>query len=337
MLKDIYSPLEIDDQWDQRAPSHEDKVEGGNPVAMDSAEAIPRENPSGGVAVMEQPPVPDMPVSADAGVQTQTTPEAPAEAEAAGTQTIETPSGGGSITNIGQLTVPAATEVAPTDSTGPETSTDQAPVSSMEDTSTEATGTETPEVASDNDAATMLDPQSQSEHDVPASPFDTANSEDDASSSNETAEATIEAQSAIPTTTVEPDEEHQASSGPVSEEGSSEDDAIRTIVEKPLTDDEREEVASDTDQMPVSPEPSTTDTEQSTADDEVSAEVSRGLEKVLKAIEAELEALENRKTRLKEALAKHEQDRADADAQATATQAQIDQVDAAISDLESKK
>ena len=27
MLKDIYSPLEIDDQWDQRAPVHEDKVE----------------------------------------------------------------------------------------------------------------------------------------------------------------------------------------------------------------------------------------------------------------------------------------------------------------------
>ena len=61
------------------------------------------------------------------------------------------------------------------------------------------------------------------------------------------------------------------------------------------------------------------------------------MEKVRKAIDAELEALANRKTRLEEALAKHEQERNDADAQATATQAQIDQVESAISELESKK
>ena len=81
VLKDIYSPLEIDDQWDQRAPSHEDKVEGGNPDGMSPVPPqMQAENPSGGVAVIDQPTAPDMPVTP--GVAS---PEAPAMNEAPST------------------------------------------------------------------------------------------------------------------------------------------------------------------------------------------------------------------------------------------------------------
>ncbi len=343
VLKDIYSPLEIDDQWDQRAPSHEDRVEGGNPDGISSVPPqMQAEDPSGGggVAVAEQQPAASPgPEEVTAAINQEVSQGIEPANQTAGMQADEahgdstTEAGQGSITNIGQMTVPAET-VDPTNDTNPTAMPADMPPVTMESTSTDVPGTETPEVANDDEAATMLDSGQQDksaenrEHDIPASPYDTVMPENDTNSSNEPGDATIET-SAIPTTTVEPDEAHKVEEEP-------DEDAVKQIVEEPLSDDEREAVASDTDQMPISPEPDVNKTE-SADNDEVTAEVNRGMEKVLKAIEAELEALENRKSRLQEALTKHEQDRADADAQATATQAQIDQVEAAISELESKK
>lgn len=345
VLKDIYSPLEIDDQWDQRAPSHEDKVEGGDPVAMDSAvEAIRREDPSGGgggVAVAERP-VQDLSVNPDA--QPQPAVENTMESAVPGMQTSN--ESNGNITNIGQMTVPANPEVSAQDSASTEpTEAEQAPVT-MEDAFTEptGTGTETLEKDSDDEAAnSMLHSQSQGErgdeHDVPASPFDATNSEDGPRSSNEPADETIESRAEIPTTTVEPDKAHQSNTSPATEPESSEEDAVSSIINEPLTDDEKESVATDTDQMPVSPEPVSSEThdEETDGDDEVSAEIKKAEDEVLRVIENKLEAHRARKEKLEAQLHKFEQDKADADAKATSTQAQIDQVEAAISELESKK
>ncbi|MDQ5943777.1 MAG: hypothetical protein QG675_545 [Patescibacteria group bacterium] len=256
VLKDIYSPLEIDDQWDQRAPSHEDKVEGGNADGMSSVTPeVPVENPSGGGVAVAERPAQDLPVIPDA--QPQPAVDVPAventvEGTVPGMQTSN--ESNGSITNIGQMTVPATPEGSAQDSVSTEAvTTEQAPVS-MEDASTEPAGTETPEVESDDDAASMLDSQ---EHDVPASPFETTGPEGDTSDNTEGAEQATEAPSSVmPIETVEPDQDHKT------EEGPSEEDAVRSIVDEPLTDDEKEAVATDTDQMPVSPEASSNKSEE---------------------------------------------------------------------------
>jgi len=339
VLKDIYSPLEIDDQWDQRAPSHEDKVEGGNTDGMSSVTPeVPVENPSGsGVAVAEKP-TQDM--SADSDVQPQpvvdaAVTESAADSTAPGMQTNN--ESYSNITNIGQMTVPASPESTSVEGVSTEpTTTEPTPVS-MEEAPTEPTGTETPEVSSDDDAAKMIDSStldSSVEHDVPASPFDAKGSESSTDDTEDTESASVNPPTAMPIETVEPDQGHRAETSPSEED----EDNVRSIVEEPLSDQERETVASDVDQMPISPESVVSDSHTSEMrEDEVSTEVSKGLEKVLKAIESELEVLHNRKTRLQEKLAQHEQEKADADAKATATQSQIDQVESAISELESKK
>lgn len=67
MLKDIYSPLEIDEQWDQRAPM----VEGDS--SMDAMSNLAPE--AGGAAAVAEPPVPVAPAPADPIV----TPDTPSD------------------------------------------------------------------------------------------------------------------------------------------------------------------------------------------------------------------------------------------------------------------
>lgn len=333
MLKDIYSPLEIDDQWDQRAPVHEDKAEGGNADGMSTTTPeVPVENPSGGVAVMDQPTAESTPAPVDPeSAPVSEAQEAPTvDPSQAPTMDSEVP-GMQTPPDMTQAPVEAPNEITqfhPSDSsesttpvTMEESTTEQTPTTD-EVAPAEATGTETPDQDNDDDAASIL---SGTEHDVPASPFDSMQESNDVSADSSAADETSEPTTAMPVTTVEPDADHRPEV--------TDDADIRAIVDRPLTDEENEIIANEKDQLPVS----ASESESKTGDDEVSAEVRRGMEKVRKAIDAELEALANRKTRLEEALAKHEQERNDADAQATATQAQIDQVESAISELESKK
>lgn len=333
MLKDIYSPLEIDDQWDQRAPVHEDKAEGGNADGMSTTTPeVPVENPSGGVAVMDQPTAESTPAPVDPeSAPVSEAQEAPTvDSSQAPTMDSEVP-GMQTPPDMTQAPVEAPNEITqfhPSDSsesttpvTMEESTTEQTPTTD-EVAPAEATGTETPDQDNDDDAASIL---SGTEHDVPASPFDSMQESNDVSADSSAADETSEPTTAMPVTTVEPDADHRPEV--------TDDADIRAIVDRPLTDEENEIIANEKDQLPVS----ASESESKTGDDEVSAEVRRGMEKVRKAIDAELEALANRKTRLEEALAKHEQERNDADAQATATQAQIDQVESAISELESKK
>lgn len=333
MLKDIYSPLEIDDQWDQRAPVHEDKAEGGNADGMSTTTPeVPVENPSGGVAVMDQPTAESTPAPVDPeSAPVSEAQEAPTvDSSQAPTMDSEVP-GMQTPPDMTQAPVEAPNEITqfhPSDSsesttpvTMEESTTEQTPTTD-EVAPAEATGTETPDQDNDDDAASIL---SGTEHDVPASPFDSMQESNDVSADSSAADETSEPTTAMPVTTVEPDADHRPEV--------TDDADVQAIVDRPLTDEENEIIANEKDQLPVS----ASESESKTGDDEVSAEVRRGMEKVRKAIDAELEALANRKTRLEEALAKHEQERNDADAQATATQAQIDQVESAISELESKK
>ncbi|HMT39721.1 MAG TPA: hypothetical protein PJ993_02200 [Candidatus Saccharibacteria bacterium] len=310
VLKDIYSPLEIDDQWDQRAPSHEDKVEGGNPDGMSPVPPqMQAENPSGGVAVIDQPTAPDMPVTP--GVAS---PEAPAMNEAPSTPNAEEPTVTGSITNIGQMTVPAETVDSPNDTNTTAMATEEAPVT-MESTSTDAPGAEAPDEAIDDDAATMLGSGQQSgttrdeEHDIPASPYDTVIPENDINSSNEPGDATIET-AAIPTTTVEPDEAHI----PKEE---TDKDAVKQIVKEPLSDDEREAVASDADQKPVSPGPNDNETHTQEAEDNKKTRAEETLNSMIEAIDSELKKLADKLKDYQEKQARIESD-------IEATQAEID-------------
>lgn len=333
VLKDIYSPLEIDDQWDQRAPSHEDKVEGGNTDGMSSVTPeVPVENPSGsGVAVAEKP-TQDM--SADSDVQPQpvvdaAVTESAADSTAPGMQTNN--ESYSNITNIGQMTVPASPESTSVEGVSTEpTTTEPTPVS-MEEAPTESTGTETPEVESDDDAASMLNSQ---QHDVPASPFDAKGTENDTSESIEDADASSE----VPTASVmaekiykpddEPDQNHKA------EEGPSEEDAVRSIVEEPPTDDELETAVTDADQMPVSPEPVSSEThaEELNADNK-KTRAQETLNGMIESIDLELKKLADKLKEYQEKQAKVESDIERTQAEIDAKIAEKDDFEASVTAL----
>ena len=299
MLKDIYSPLEIDDQWDQRAPVHEDKSEGGNADGMSTTTPeVPVENPSGGVAVMDQPttestPAPVYPESApvaeaqeaptvdptqapsmDSEVPGMQTPPDMAQASAeAPTDTNPTTEASNEITQFH----PSDSDQSAAPVTMEETTAEQAPTAD-EAAPTEATGTETPEQDNDDDAASML---GGTEHDVPASPFDSAQESNDASTDSNITDEAPESTTAMPITTVEPDGNHRPEV--------TDDADVKSIVDRPLSEEEAQDVNSDEDNPPVAASETATDTEIS--DDHKKERAEKTLKDMIEVIDRELKKL----------------------------------------------
>jgi hypothetical protein len=339
VLKDIYSPLEIDDQWDQRAPVHEDKAEGGNADGMSTATPeVPVENPSGGVAIMDQPtaestqapinpestqvpeaqeaPVVDPTQAPAIGSEVpgmQTPPDmaqAPAETTTDASATTEAPS---EITQFH----PEGSDESATPVTMEEPTTEQTPPAD-EVAPTEATGTETPEQDNDDDAASMLD---GTEHDVPASPFDTPQEDSsdpsvDSTSTNEAPESTT----AMPITTVEPDAS--------SRRPEVTDDAdVKEIVDRPLSDEENERIASENDQLPVV----ASEKEGVKApDDNKKARARETLENMKEAIDVELKKLAEKLKDYQDKLAEVEKDIDDTQEMIDAKKAEKDDFEASV-------
>ena len=271
MLKDIYSPLEIDDQWDQRAPVHEDKVEGGNPDGMSSVPPqMQAEDPTGGgggVAVAEQQPaISPAPAEVTAAINQEASPEVQPTNEGPGMQADEVhrdttaESGqGGSITNIGQMIVPSqesGAEVQTPSINGPEQPATDTAVDGQQDVAegktmtTETAETEAPEAEGSDDeaAASML---GNEQHDIPASPFDQQpEGAADEAAASESPSTGLET-TAMPIESVEPDDEHKDT--PEEDAATdSDEEAVRNIVDRPLTDGERDTKEADVDQMLVS-------------------------------------------------------------------------------------
>lgn len=378
MLKDIYSPLEIDDQWDQRAPVHENTVATELPPTATQPEAPSGSSgtaqPEGAVATME-PAHMDLPVT-PTGTSTEVAP--PTDGMGIDTSSTQSPAIEGSVPvnpdgatetapsadavnptdpaaevpgmqNIGVMTIPTnpdtdtATDITPEGDTTQVTGEENVFHPSDSETSAEAVSpdTATPttmEESTDTETATAVTPE---EDTAPVEPTPEENNDDTAASMLGTSTDETPSDPALEDAEVSGESGEPSSVMPIVEVKpdaveDGEKEAVEKIVQEPIGDDDKGKITtSDADQSPISPE---TEMPQDTnGDNEVAAEVSRGMEKVRKAIDAELEALANRKTRLEESLAKHEQERKDADDRATATQAQIDQVEAAISELESKK
>lgn len=325
MLKDIYSPLEIDDQWDQRAPVHEDKAEGGNADGMSTTTPeVPVENPSGGVAVMDQPTAESTPAPVDPeSAPVSEAQEAPTvDSSQAPTMDSEVP-GMQTPPDMTQAPVEAPNEITqfhPSDSsesttpvTMEESTTEQTPTTD-EVAPAEATGTETPDQDNDDDAASIL---SGTEHDVPASPFDSMQESNDVSADSSAADETSEPTTAMPVTTVEPDADHRPEV--------TDDADIRAIVDRPLTDEENEIIANEKDQLPVATSETTSSTE--TPDDHKKERAQETLSSMIEAIDGEIDKLEGK---LKDLQAKQ----AELEGNITDTQAQIDAKKAEKDDFE---
>lgn len=333
MLKDIYSPLEIDDQWDQRAPVHEDKAEGGNADGMSTTTPeVPVENPSGGVAVMDQPtaestPAPvdpeSTPVSEAQGAPMVDPTQTPAmDSEVPGMQTptdmtqapAEAPTDPNTTTEVpNEITQyhPSDSDQSSTPVTMEEPTTEQTPATD-EVAPTEATGTETPEQDSDDDAASML---GSTEHDVPASPFDSAQESSDASTDSSTTDETPESTTAMPITTVEPDASHRPEV--------TDDADVKEIVDRPLTDEENERIASESDQLPVA----------ASEKENVEAPDDDKKTRALEILNGSIEAIDRERARLEDKLRDYQTKLAEVEDNIDKTQEEIDALNAEKDDF----
>lgn len=296
MLKDIYSPLEIDDQWDQRAPVHEDKVEGGNADAMSTATPeVPPENPSGGVAVMDrpeveptQPLIQQEPTQVSDGSQAQ---EAPAmDGEVPGMQTPD------------MVQPPAVpTDTASEQTTMEEPATEQA-TAADEMITAEPTGTETPDQDSDDDAASML---GSTDHDVPASPFGALDEQHaDAPETTEVRDAS-ETDSAMPIVSAEPETTITPD--------------VQAMVDRPLD----EATASDSEQLPVAVSEKA-DTEALDDDKKTRA---------LEVLNGSIEAIDRERARLEDKLKDYQAKLAEVENNIDKTQEEIDALNAEKDDF----
>ena len=140
MLKDIYSPLEIDEQWDQRAPMAEGDSSMGLMGEMQSVAA----DAGGATAVLEAPPAAPVPAETIATTSDAVAPEA-------------------GVSPAAEATEPASPAANDSSETMPD------PMSTPLETTADDSSSET-DTSSDDKAAAMLGGASQTDADKDATP-----------------------------------------------------------------------------------------------------------------------------------------------------------------------
>lgn len=343
MLKDIYSPLEIDEQWDQRAAP---MMDGDALGQGDMYHAAP--DVGGGAATMEA----SAPVTIEAGTQIQ--PDASAEPAVTNEKADDSDQSttvshfGGETTETAAPSEDSEKAEAQTGNASEVTTTETAePTSEMQamPEKPDSMKTDSADSATSDDEAVAQ--MGGAETDTTEAPEEggVKPAEEPATETPATAEASDEPKAFIPTESFTP--EHVRDQSKAEDKPEAKDEKIGTdqsadadsndsgiVMADHHDGDHKEEDTSP--EMPVAP-PIAPEAESGMNNEASSDDIDTKIEKAMSKIDEAIDMLKADKEQAAAALAQHEHDESEARAAKEHAQAEVDKVDSELTKLEGLK